>query len=93
MDLLTIAKALESGGPYGLAAICMLAVGILYRAYVKARDTADTSYKALNNQLMTAQVDLTKHVERSAAGSEKVADALAEVARRLEDVERKVKGT
>ena len=90
MDLLTLAQALESGGPYGVSAVCMIAVGILARSYVKARDAADTSVKSLNTQLMTAQIDLTKHVERSAASYEKMASALEDVARRLENVERKI---
>ena len=92
MDPVTLTQTLKDGGPWAIAGLCIVAMIYLWNAYVKIRDRNDEVFRALNTQNMTAQIELTKHVERQAASNENVASALENLERRLENVERSKSG-
>lgn len=83
MDLLTIAQALESGGPHATAGICVVAVGILARAYVKTRDKADQYARDIHAQLLKTMVELAEAGARQAASNNALAARIENVEKRI----------
>lgn len=81
----SIAQTLETYGAWGIVALQFVAIGILWRAYVHARDKNDANLKA--------SVDLVEANTRVATESKGamlgVSEALRALERRLEAVERR----
>jgi hypothetical protein len=86
----TLAQTLQTYGAWGLSAILMVALYFTARSYVTARDKRDTE----NQEQIKAAFSMVEECAKTAVEQKNAtvlaADALRELARRLENVEKKL---
>lgn len=88
-DITGLAQLLQSYGPWGLVAVLMVTCGVLFRAYVVARDKNDTTLQAQVKGTTELVEEMTKAAVEQKNALTNLTSALQTFERRLENVERR----
>ena len=88
MDFQVLVTQLQTGGPWALLALSLLALGWVARAYVQTRDKQDAYRDQLINQMKEILIESTAASVQQAQSNDRVARALealrADVLRAME---------
>lgn len=80
--------SLQTGGPWAILALAILAIIWLARSYVQARDERDAAVSNLNEKLSGLLKDMVSAAEQQKAANEKVVDLLERIERRFDGLEK-----